>query len=145
MWLFIKYDTPPSFLQNIEIVNILQLKEIVINFAELTMNAFLSNSTLGRRSPPLSLVLRQKALLCFVVFSGLKHVEGQYIVYEKQKDDVVMSCLDSMQMNRGDSKPLVQYSRSHVSDTHTHTHSGNDYGNDYNRGCHHRILHHVKN
>lgn len=46
-----------------------------------------------------------------------------HIVYEKQKDDDVMSCLDSMQMNEVHenlSQARIQYFQIHVI-THTHT------------------------
>lgn len=58
-------------------------------------------------SPPRSLILRQKAFYVLLCFLLVLHVEmlprpdwgSTHIVYEKQKDDDVMSCLDSMQMN----------------------------------------------
>ena len=62
----------------------------------------------------MSLILRQKVLYLMPCFPVVLHVEilplpdggSVHIVYEKQKDDDVMPCLDSMQMNKD--KKLLQ-------------------------------------
>lgn len=79
-------------------------------------------------SPPHSLLLRQKAFYVVLCFLLVLHVEmsprpdwgSTHIVYEKQKDDYVMSCLDSMQMNKKNlSQACLQYLQNPRDDAHT--------------------------
>lgn len=155
----------------------------ILNFMKLHITPFWEGRGDGNSvflipaSPPHSLIPRQKVFYLSSCLLLVLHVAmlprpnwgSIHIVYEKQKDDDVMSCLDSMQMNKVHknlSQACLQYFHSHVTtcthadihtETHTSTHtfnkpstqsgrqSGNDYGNDNNHGCHHCLLHHVKN